>query len=546
MAFIACIYSYINYYIYPANQKPMLDHFPFYLTLIGAILLLIMLAKKIKVAYPVLLVLAGLGISLIPGVPEVHIEPETIFVIFLPPLLYEAAWQISWKELWKWRRIIGSFAFVVVFLTALSVALVANYFIPGFTLALGFLLGGIVSPPDAVSAGAILRFVTIPRRLKSILEGESLLNDASSLIIFRFALIAVATGQFVWHEAALSFTWMVAGGIGIGVLTGYIFMKLHKFLPTDANSDMVLTLMAPYLMYIAAEEVHSSGVLAVVSGGLLLSNNRLSFLTSTSRLRGYNVWESLVFVLNGLIFMFIGLDLPQITSGLGEVSIPAAIGYGLLVTAVLIIGRILTAFGAVVTTLIARKYITVADSNHPGIKGPFLLGWSGMRGVVSLAAALSIPVMLDNGEAFPQRNLILFITFVVILATLLLQGLTLPFLIQKFHVHDPDYIMPEEELYNKLRNMMSQHALEHLKSNYKKQLSTHNSLQQIAQKWESSGTAIQEAVMNEESKAVYRDLLNHQREWLLEKNKEKQSLDEEIVRRLLLYLDLEEEKLLYL
>ncbi|PZU10575.1 MAG: Na+/H+ antiporter, partial [Chryseobacterium sp.] len=180
----------------------MLKNFEFYLFLVFLITMLIMLANKIKVAYPVLLVLAGLVISFIPGVPLIKIEPELLFIIFLPPLLYEAAWSTSWKELWRWRRIIFSFAFVVVFFTALSVAVFANYFIPGFSLALGFLLGGIVSPPDAVSAGAILKFVKVPKRLASILEGESLLNDASSLIIFRFAMIAAATGQFVWHEAA--------------------------------------------------------------------------------------------------------------------------------------------------------------------------------------------------------------------------------------------------------------------------------------------------------------------------------------------------------
>src|SRR6218665_180229 len=171
----------------------MLENFPFYLILIFAIILIMMVADKIKVAYPILLIVAGLLISLVPGIPSIHIDPEFIFLIFLPPLLYEAAWTISWKELWHWRRIILSFAFVVVFLTALSVAIVANYFIPGFGWALGFLLGGIVSPPDAVSAGAILKFVKVPRTISSILEGESLLNDASSLIIFRFALVAVTT-----------------------------------------------------------------------------------------------------------------------------------------------------------------------------------------------------------------------------------------------------------------------------------------------------------------------------------------------------------------
>lgn len=341
----------------------MVDNFPFYLILLLLIVALIMLANRIKVAYPVLLVVAGLLISFIPAVPSVRVRPELIFIIFLPPLLYEAAWAISWKELWKWRRIITSFAFVVVFLTALSVALITNALIPGFSLALGFLLGGIVSPPDAVSAGAILKFVRIPKRLSSILEGESLLNDASSLIIFRFSLLVVGGAQFLWYDAALSFTWMLAGGVGIGLIVGWLFMKAHKYLPTDASMDIILSIIAPYIMYIAAEEVHSSGVLAVVSGGLLLSNNRHRFLRSSSRLRGFNVWESLVFVLNGLVFMLIGLELPEILDGLRQegVTLSSAIGWGLLVSAVLIVGRILSAFGAVITTLIARNFITVAD-----------------------------------------------------------------------------------------------------------------------------------------------------------------------------------------
>ena len=524
----------------------MLNDFPFYLLLIIAILLIIMLANKIKVAYPVLLVLAGLGISLIPKIPVLRIDSELIFIIFLPPLLYEAAWAISWKELWKWRRIICSFAFLVVFFTALSVALVANYYIPGFSLALGFLLGGIVSPPDAVSAGAILKFVNVPRRLSSILEGESLLNDASSLIIFRFALISVATGQFVWHDAALSFGWTIVGGVGVGLAIGYIIMKMHKYLPTDVNSDIVLTIVTPYLIYIAAEEIHASGILAVVSGGLLLSTHRLSFLSSTSRIRSVNVWESLSFVLNGLVFMLIGLDLPEIISGLGNTSLSTAIGYGLLVTLILIVARIVSGYAAVVVTLIARNFITVADRANPGYKVPLIIGWSGMRGVVSLAAALSIPTHLANGMLFPQRNLILFITFIVILTTLLFQGLTLPWLINKIHMPDPDYIMPDDEVYNKLRMHLSKRALKHLEENYESKIKNEPVLQYLVKKWEDNSNADTEDIaMSKEAKNVYRDILNVQREFLMTKNREK-NIDEEIIRRHLMCLDLEEEKLKFL
>lgn len=528
------------------NNAFMLDHFPFYLGLVVIIVLLIMLANKIKVAYPVLLVVAGLLIGFIPGVPQMHIEPEMIFLIFLPPLLYEAAWAVSWKEMWRWRRIITSFAFVVVFLTAMSVAFVANYFIPGFSLALGFLLGGIVSPPDAVSAGAILKFVKVPKRLSSILEGESLLNDASSLIIFRFALIAVATGQFVWHTAALSFGWMVIGGLAIGLLVGWIFMKAHKYMPTDANIDIVLTIVTPYIMYIAAEDVHSSGVLAVVSGGLLLSNKRHLFLSSTSRLRGVNVWESFCFVLNGIVFMLIGLALPEIIEGLEGVTIKAAIGYGILITAVLIVGRILSAYGAVVVTLIARNFITVADRRSPGTKAPFVLGWTGMRGVVSLAAALSIPVTLADGSAFPQRNLILFITFIVILLTLLVQGLTLPYIIRKINMSDVDHPEPEEEVDRLIRQQLAEHALLHLRTSYSRELIDHPALQQMAQKWEHNSRIVTNERMAEECKLVYLNIIDQQRKWLLDKNKGDEMLDEDIIRRHLQHLDLEQERLKFI
>lgn len=521
----------------------MLENFAFFLSIVVVIIFLIMLANKIKVAYPVLLVLAGLAISFIPGIPAIKIEPELIFLIFLPPLLYEAAWATSWKELWRWRRIVMSFAFVVVLFTAVLVAFVANHFIPGFSLALGFLLGGIVSPPDAVSAGAILKFVKVPRRFQSILEGESLLNDASSLIIFRFAMIAVATGQFVWHEAAFSFVWMCVGGVGIGILVAYIFMKMHKILPTDTNMDIILTLVAPFVMYLAAEEVHSSGVLAVVSGGLFLSVRSHQFLTSSSRLQGVSVWESFVFLLNGIVFMLIGLDLPEIVSGLGDTSISTAFGYGVLVTIVLVIVRILAGYGAVITTIIMRNFITVADPATPNWRGPFILGWTGMRGVVSLAAALSIPVTLSDGTPFPQRNLILFITFVVILLTLVIQGLTLPLLLKKFKLEDRDFIKSEKEIDYEIRHELANVAVNKIKTDHHHKLEKFPALQEQLQIWENRSNSSEIIINYTEYQSIYADVLEAQRSWLINKNKEELLLDESIIRKHLRLLDLQEEKL---
>lgn len=521
----------------------MLENFAFYLTLVLLITLLIMLAKKIEVAYPILLVIAGLLISFIPGVPIIKIEPELIFLIFLPPLLYEAAWTTSWKELWRWRRIIFSFAFVVVFFTAFSVAIFANYFIPGFSLALGFLLGGIVSPPDAVSSGSILKFVKVPKRLASILEGESLLNDASSLIIFRFAMIAAATGQFVWHEAAGSFVWMCIGGVGIGVAIAYVFLKMHKILPTDSKTDILLTFIAPFTMYLAAEELHASGVLAVVSGGLFLSYRSHDFLSSSSRLRAVTVWESICFLLNGIVFMMIGLDLPEIVSGLGDTDIYTAIAYGVAVTLVLILVRVLAGYGAVIITLIMRNFITVADPEPPGWRAPLIIGWTGMRGVVSLAAALSIPLTLDDGSPFPQRNLILFITFVVILLTLLVQGLTLPIILKKFPPSDPDFTKSEKEIDYEIRIELAQVAVDKLRADYSDKIEDFPALKDQLQLWESRLKSSEIILNYHEYKDIYVEIIETQRKWLINKNKEEILLDEEIIKKHLRLLDLQEEKL---
>jgi len=510
-----------------------------YIFLILIILVLVMLANKLRLAYPIILVLGGLVLSFMKVFSNITIDPELIFFIFLPPLLYEAAWQVSWKEFWKWRRVIMSFAFPIVIITSCVVALASYAIIPGFTLALGFLLGGIISPPDAVSATTIMRQQKVPKSFLSIIEGESLLNDASSLIIFQFAIIAVTTGQFVWYNAALTFVWMVIGGICAGVAVGFIFMKVHKYLPTDANMDILLTLVTPYVMYIVAEEVNASGVLAVVSGGLFLSQYQHRFLSTSARLRGINVWQAIVFALNGIVFMLIGLDLPEITSGLGDVSLSAAIGYGLLVTAVLVVGRILSAYGAVFVTLIMRNFITVADPN-PGFKGPFLLGWTGMRGVVSLAAALSIPA------DFPQRNLILFITFIVILTTLLLQGLTLPYFIRKIEFPRYDDYLPEEEADTELKRGMAREALQFMNENYSEEIDKHPVLQQLAMKWESNSEENIDPMMSPESKVIYLDVINKQRKWLMNKNSNAHHFDEDVIRKYLYLLDIEEEKLKFM
>lgn len=523
----------------------MHEQLPFMLALVAAIVLIEMLATKLRVAYPVLLVVAGLLISFIPGLPKVQVHPNMIFFIFLPPLLFEAAWNISFKEMKKWWRIITSFAFLVVLFSAFAVAVFTNYLIPGFTLALGFLLGGIVSPPDAVSTGAIMKFVKIPKVTAAILEGESLFNDASSLIIFRFALVAVGTGQFIFQQALLSFSWMVVGGIGIGIIFGWIFMQAHKRLPTNASADIAFTLIEPYFLYWVAEQLHSSGILAVVSGGLFLSNRRLLFLSSTSRIREYSFWEAFIFILNGIVFMLIGLELPEITAGLHADGIPlsTAIYYGILVTVILIAARIISSYIALIATIIFRPSV-MPHRQNPGRmwRLPLLLGWTGMRGVVSLAAALAIPITLHNGEPFPYRNLVLFITFLVILLTLLMQGLTLPYLIKRSKLFDNSNELPEEEVKLKIKNELAIYTVKLLKEKQEQGLFTDAHLLRMVSQWESKIKQPENFKMSAEAKQRYLQVLEAQRKFLAGLNKDAE-LDESIIRDQVYQIDLEEERI---
>ena len=520
-----------------------------YVFLIMIILALVMLANKLRLAYPIVLVIGGLLLSFSSLFSKITIDPELVFFIFLPPLLYEAAWQVSWKEFWKWRRVIMSFAFPIVIITSCVVALASYAIIPGFTLALGFLLGGIVSPPDAISSTTILRQVKAPKLLTSIIEGESLLNDASSLIVFRFALAAVITGQFHFQQAALSFVMVIVMGVMIGVAIGFIFYAIHRWLPTTTSIEIILTLIAPYCMYYTAEQFHFSGVLAVVSGGLLLSSKRQTMLNYRSRIEGINVWTNIVFVLNGLIFFLIGLQLPSIINQLGDISLGRAIWYGLAISLVLIVARLLCTFGASLFTRFMSHFITVADPN-PGWRGPIIFGWAGMRGVVSLAAALSIPLLIDEGRAFPYRNLILFITFIVILVTLVLQGLTLPWVIRKVKLED-NRVIPEQKQEIIIQKKMAQYSLQYLNEKYDGKLPENEHLNNLKARFKIDMKLLSEELekidhTNENAlrnfQSIYLELLEYQRKLLKEMNR-RAEFDEELIRKYLSLIDLEEFKI---
>ncbi|HUR10307.1 MAG TPA: Na+/H+ antiporter [Flavitalea sp.] len=521
-----------------------------YVYLILIILALVMIARKIRLAYPIVLVLGGLALSFTSAFSKMTIDPELVFFLFLPPLLYEASWQTSWKEFWRWKRVIMSFAFPIVILTSCVIAFVSTAIIPGFTLALGFLLGGIISPPDAISATTIMRNVNVPKSLVSIIEGESLLNDASSLIVFRFALAAVITGQFHFQQAAGSFFLVIFMGILIGLLVGAIFYGIHRLLPTTSSIEIVLSLLTPYCMYYAAEHFHFSGVLAVVSGGLFLSSKRQSMLNYRSRIEGVNVWTNIVFVFNGLIFLLIGLQLPLITAQLGDIGLPRAIGYGLAISIVLVIARLLCTLGASLFTRFMSNFIKVADPN-PGWRAPVVLGWAGMRGVVSLAAALSVPLLLANGQPFPYRNLILFITFIVILVTLVFQGLTLPWVIRKVKMEDRYTAIPEEKQEFIIQKKIAMASLKYIEEKYGNGEMQNQYLKNLVARLQIDLNFFQgnfEVISNPKGNAlstyqhIYLELLEAQRTLLNDMNR-RTEFDEDLIRKYLSLIDMEEFKI---
>ncbi|SER95452.1 Na+/H+ antiporter [Pedobacter rhizosphaerae] len=524
-----------------------------FLILLFVAFMLILLAQKVKISYPIFLVLAGLGISYIPGIPEMSIDPEVIFLIFLPPLLYEAAWYTSWNDFWKWRRPISLLAFGLVIITSLAVAFITSSMIPGFTLAMGFLVGGIVSPPDAIAATSVLKNITVPKRITTILEGESLVNDASSLIVLRFALAAVITGQFSLSQATTDFFLSTIMGIVIGLAVAHVLYLIHRFLPTTASIDSALTLISPYFMYLAAEQFHYSGVMAVVSGGLFLSyRSHEIFTDGQSRLQAINVWSTLTIILNAFVFILIGLELPIVMAGLEGYSLWEAISYGLIISAVVIVLRIAWIYPVTFIPRWLSKKVREREA-HPGWKIPFVIGWAGMRGVVSLAAALSLPITTAANINFPHRNLIIFITFVVILVTLVFQGLTLPYIIKAIKVDEIDPIVPEEQQESTIKLRLLKISLMALEEKYSNEIQgvglisglkeeLENSLSNASRRLESMECQEIENAEMEAYNDILKDIYKLQRQELHKIRKEKVFSDE-VIRKQEMQIDLSDTKI---
>lgn len=400
------------------------------LGLIAVIALVAVLARKLRTSYAVLLVLVGLLVSLVPQVPDIPLPPYVVFYVFLPPLLFSAAWQTSWREFRANLASISMLAVGLVFFTAAGVAIVAHYFLPGFDWRLGFLLGAIVSPTDAVAATSIARRVGMPQGIVDLLEGESLLNDATGLLALQFGLQLITEGTAPpLGRGLLTFTWLVGGGILAGLLSGVLVSWLERFVG-DGPVEIILTLLATYGSYLLGEEIHGSGVISTVVCGLYLSRRSATFFSPKVRLQAEAVWQALDFLLNGLVFVMIGLQLPFILAGIRGLSRTQLALDSALFAVTLIALRLLWVYPSARLAYFIRTRWLRQDYHRPRGRSIFVVGWTGMRGVVALAAAVSLPEVLENGQAMPQRSVIIFLTYMVIVVTLVLQGFSLPALIR--------------------------------------------------------------------------------------------------------------------
>ena len=432
------------------------------LGLIAAVVLIAGLARRFAVSYPIVLVIAGLMLSLVPHLPRVRLPPELVFLVFLPPLLFSAAWETSWREFKAQLVPVSMLAFGLVFFTAFGVAITAHHFMPGFDWRLGFLLGAIVSPTDALAATSIARKVGMPQRIVDLLEGESLLNDATGLLALQFGVQMITEGSTPQPgHSVLEFLWLVGGGIGIGLLCAAAAAWAERFVD-DGPVEIIASFLIAYGSYLIGEAAHSSGVMSTVVCGLYLSRKSSSFFSPVVRLQANSVWEAVEFLLNGLVFVLIGLQLPYVLAGIKDYSTGTLIMYGLSFSATLIALRMLWTYpGARIAFEVRTRLLHHKDIPPPTAKSVFVVGWTGMRGVVALAAAGSLPYTLPDGSAFPQRDMIIFLTYSVILVTLLVQGLTLPALVRMLKLDAGEGTVCEEA---EARRIILQSAIAHLES----------------------------------------------------------------------------------
>lgn len=519
------------------------------LLLLVLVVLFAALARKLQTPYPIVLVIAGLALSFLPGIPKITLNPDVIFLVVLPPLLYNGAWLTPWRE-FKFNFVsIFLLAFGLVGFTVAGVAGTAKWVFAGFDWRLGFVLGAVVATTDAIAATSIAKRVGLPQGIVDVLEGESLLNDATGLLALEFGVAMVVTGETpTLGGGILRLSYLVVAAVVLGLILGVIVESIHRRID-DGPIEITMSIIVPYAVYLAAEAIHSSGVLAVVACGLYMSRHSSHFFSPSVRIQAWAVWESLTFVLNGLVFMLIGLQLPFVLAGIREYSFRQLAQYGVLFSVILILLRMIWMFpGAYLANVIRRKVLHQKVARPPA-RQIFVVGWTGMRGVLALAAALSLPETLADGGPFPERNLIIFMTFCVILVTLVLQGLTLPPLIRALGLAGAAGHKDEEE---KARQAMIEAALAHLEKTRQKDGEEFGSVydkieKQYKQRLSNlTGTGDDGVAVNRDAYARYleltRNLLTAERETALRLRGAGQ-INDEVLRKIEHELDLTETRL---
>jgi monovalent cation/hydrogen antiporter len=393
------------------------------------------LADRVKIPYPVLLIIAGIGVGFVPSLPNISLDPEIVFLVFLPPLLYDAAFNISATEFKTNINTISTLAISLVFITASGIAVIAHYLVPGMTWPLSFVLGAILSATDAVAAMSITKGLGLSHKTTTILEGESLVNDASALVAYRFAIAAVTGSAFVFWKASLQFLGLMAGGALIGFALAKILGMIINRVHNNSQVTIAFMLLMPFITYLAAESLHVSGVIAVVMLGLSISRFSKKILPVKLKEQSRSFWDIIIFLLNGLIFILIGLQFPYVIKNIDHDKLLPYICYGFVITIAALVLRTARVFAQQVNLQKAfeRGKGRITENALLDLKNSLIISWSGMRGIVSLAIAIGIPVTLHDGSPFPQRNAIIFISVVVVLFTLLGQGLTLSFLVRQLN-----------------------------------------------------------------------------------------------------------------
>lgn len=527
-----------------------MDNITIIILLLFGIAFIGILSNKYKFPFPIALVLCGVAISLIPGLPVIELSPEVVFIIFLPPLLYSAAWNTSWHDFKANIRPIGLAAIGLVLFTTLLVAIAAHLIIPGIDWPTAFLLGAIVSPPDAVAATSVTKGLGLHPRIIAILEGESLVNDASGLVAYKYALAAITAGNFVFWQAGLNFLLIAIAGIAIGLVLGYVMYIIHSKFVCDPVVEVTLTFLTPFAAYLLAEHFHFSGVLAVVTTGLYLSFQSSVILSHQSRIMAYAVWDVVVYILNGLIFALIGLQLRSVIAGIRtEYSIQDLLLYGFIISMVVIIVRFIWAIPAALLPRFLSKRIRMTEPFDP--RNMVVFGWAGMRGVVSMAAALALPLVLPSGEVFQHRSLVIYLTFCVILFTLVLQGLSLPWIIKKMKLPPHSIAAEEYEIRTQVvsetilhieenLSLLQDDLLNNIKSKYEVK---YNRLQRtdLPANYFGKGEKLPGNIFNEFTQLQI-DLISIERQ-TVEQLHRKGNASEEILRKLEHELDLEETRL---